>query len=145
MGPKNTSRLHDALWQALEDVTQEQGYRAVVAIADGTDHGSEHTFHGIVRAFHRAAVPLYVIGFDCGTAASGLGSLAEQTGGGFPAREAWELNGVCQSLLRRLENHYLISYELQEKPTDAIRLWIEGPAGSGKTSVVPVLPVVVET
>ena len=88
MGPKNISRLHDALWQALEDVTPEQGYRAVVAIADGTDHGSEHTFPGIVRAFHRAAVPLYVIGFDCGTAASGLGSLAEQTGGGssLPAK-----------------------------------------------------------
>ena len=140
VGPKNVSRLHDALWQALEAVTQEKGYRAVVAIADGIDHGSEHTFSGIVREFHRAAVPLYIIGFCCGTAARSLGSLGEQTGGAFlDVRNAWELSGVCQSLLRRLESHYSISYELKEKPRDAIRLWIEGSGGSGKTSVVPVV------
>ena len=139
-GPKITSRLHDALWQALEDVTREQGYRAVVAIADGTDHGSEHTFSGVVREFHRAAVPLYVIGFSCGIAARGLSSLGEQTGGAFlDVRNTWELSGVCQSLLRRLENHYSISYELKEKPRDAIRLWIEGSAGSGETSVEAVV------
>ena len=139
-GPKNTSRLHDALWQALEDVTPEPGYRAVVAIADGIDHGSDHTFSEIVREFHRAAVPLYVIGFDCGIAARGLGSLGDQGGGLFlSAPNPWELSSVCQSLLRRLENHYSISYELKEKPRDAIRLWIEGSAGSGKTFVEAVV------
>jgi len=146
LSPKNNSRLYDALRQALEDVTPEQGYRAVVAIADGSDHGSEHTFPGIVREFHLAAVPLYVIGFDCGNSTRSLSSLAEQTGGGFfPARDAWELSGACKTLLRRLENHYSISYELEGEPDDAIRLSIGGSAGSGKTSVVPVLPVVVET
>ena len=116
------------------------GYRAVVAIADGIDHGSEHTFSEIVREFHRAAVPLYVIGFDCGIAARGLGSLGDQGGGLFlSAPNPWELSSVCQSLLRRLENHYSISYELKEKPRDAIRLWIEGSAGSGKTFVEAVV------
>ena len=138
-GPKNASRLHDALWEALEDVTPEPGYRAVVAIADGVDHGSEHAFSGIVREFHRASVPLYVIGFDCGIAARSLGSLGDQAGGDFfPARNGWELGRVCQSLLRRLESHYSISYELKEQPGHAIRLWIEGSGGSGETSVVPV-------
>ena len=140
LGAKNVSRLHDAMWQALEDVIPEQGYRAVVAVADGTDRGSEHAFSAIVREFRRAAVPLYVIGFDCGIAAPSLRSLAEQAGGLFlPARNALELNGVCRLLLRRLEAHYLIRYELKEKPDDFIRLWIEGSAGSGNTSVVPVV------
>ena len=140
MGLKSASRLHDAILQALDDVISETGYRAVVAIADGADRGSEHTYPAVVRRFRDALVPLYVIGYGCGAAERDLGSLATQSGGLFlSAENVWELNTACQSLLRRLSNYYSISYEREAKPDGPLRLWIDGPSGAGELSVEPVV------
>ena len=140
MGLKSASRLHDAILQALDDVIPETGYRAVVAIADGIDRGSEHTYPAVVRRFRDALVPLYVIGYGCGTAERDLGSLATQSGGlFFSAENVWDLNTACQSLFRRLFHYYSISYERQDKPEGPLRLWIDGPSGSGELSVEPVV------
>lgn len=136
MGLKTASRLHDAILQALDDVIPETGYRAVVAITDGADRGSEHTYPAVVRRFRSALVPLYVIGYGCGAAERDLGSLATQSGGLFVSAEnSWELNTACQSLLRRLSNYYSISYEREENPDGPLRLWIDGPSGAGELSV----------
>ena len=140
MGLKSASRLHDAILQALDDVIPETGYRAVVAIADGIDRGSEHTYPAVVRRFRDALVPLYLIGYGCGTAERDLGSLATQSGGlFFSADNVWELNTACQSLFRRLSNYYSISYEREDKPDGPLRLWIDGPSGTGEISVEPVV------
>ena len=136
MGLKSASRLYDAILQALDDVIPETGYRAVVAIADGIDRGSEHTYPAVVRRFRDALVPLYVIGYGCGTAERDLGRLATQSGGlFFSAENVWELNTACQSLFRRLSNYYSISYEREAKPDGPLRLWIDGPSGAGDLSV----------
>ena len=140
MGLKTASRLHDAILQALDDVILETGYRAVVAITDGADRGSEHTYPAVVRRFRNALVPLYVIGYGCGKAERDLGSLGTQSGGLFlSAENGGELNTACQSLLRRLSNYYSISYEHEEKPGGPLRLWIDGPSGAGELSVEPVV------
>ena len=90
----------------------------------------------MVRRFRDALVPLYVIGYGCGTAERDLGSLATQSGGlFFSAENVWDLNTACQSLLRRLSNYYSISYEREAKPDGPLRLWIDGPSGAGDLSV----------
>ena len=140
VGVKTASRLHDAMLRALDDVIPETGYRAVVAIADGTDRGSDHSYQAVVRRFRDSSVPLYVIGYGCGRAERGLGSLGTQSGGLFlSAENGLELNATCQSLLRRLSNYYSISYDQDEKPDGPLRLWIDGPAGAGEVSVEPVV------
>ena len=140
IGVKTASRLHDAMLQALDDVIPETGYRAVVAIADGTDRGSDYSYQVVVRRFRDSSVPLYVIGYGCGRAERGLGSLGTQSGGLFlSAENGWELNATCQSLLRRLSNYYSISYEHEEKLDGPLRLWIDGPSGAGELSVEPVV------
>ena len=140
MGAKTASRLHDAVLEALDDVVPETGYRAVVAIADGTDRGSEHTYPAVVRRFRDAMVPLYIIGYGCGEAEGDLGSLGTQSGGLFlSAENVWELNSACESLLRRLSSYYSITYEHEEKPDGPLRLWIDSPSGAGEISVQPVV------
>jgi len=140
MGLKTASRLHDAIVQALDDLIPETGFRAVIAIADGTDRGSEHTYPAVVRRFRGALIPLYVIGYGCGKAERDLGSLGTQSGGLFlSADNNWELNDACPSLLRRLSNCYSISYEREEKPDGPLRLWIDGPSGAVELSVEPVV------
>ena len=140
LGLKRASRLHDAILQALGDVIPQTGYRAVVVIADGTDRGSEHPYPAVVQRFRDALVPLYVIGYGCGTAERDLDSLGTQSGGLFlPAENALELNTVCQSLLRRLSNYYLISYDHEEKPDGPLYLWIDGSSGAGELSLESVV------
>ena len=137
---KTASRLHDAMVRALDDVIPETGYRAVVAIADGTDRGSDYSYQVVVRRFRDSSVPLYVIGYGCGRAERGLSSLGTQSGGLFlSAENGLELNATCQSLLRRLSNYYSISYEHEEKLDGPLRLWIDGPSGAGELSVEPVV------
>ena len=140
MGVKTASRLHDAILQALDDVIPETGYRAVVAIADGTDRGSELSYQAVVRRFRDSSVPLYIIGYGCGRAERELDSLATQTGGLFlSAENGLDLNAACQSLLRRLSNYYSISYEHEENLGGPPRLWIDGPSGAAELSLEPVV------
>ena len=63
LGLRTSSRLHDAVDGALEEVAKQcVGCRAVIAIADGPDRGSESNFHHIVRKAREIAAPLYVVG-----------------------------------------------------------------------------------
>ena len=140
VGVKTASRLHDAIWQALEDVIPEQGWRAVVAIAVGNDRGSdsEHALAAVVDQFRGVAVPLYVIEYGSG-AARDLSSLAERAGGSFfSAEKSGELTAVCHALFRRLSNRYSITYEREDKPPGPVRLRVESRTGAGQTSIEPV-------
>ena len=140
VGVKTASRLHDAIWQALEDVIPEQGWRAVVAVAAGNDRGSdsEHALPAVVDQFRSVAVPLYVIEYGSGTARD-LSSLAERAGGSFfSAEKSGELTAACQALFRRLSNRYSITYEREDKPPGPVRLRVESPTGAGQTSIEPV-------
>jgi hypothetical protein len=140
MGVKTASRLHDAILEALDDLIPETGFRSVIAMADGPDQGSENTYPAAFRRFRDAMVPLYIVGYGCDTAQGDLGSLAAQSGGSFvSADNVWELNSVCESLFRRLSNYYLVSYEHEAKPDGPLRLWIDGPSGTGELSVQPVV------
>ena len=140
MGVKTASRLHDATLEALDDVIPETGFRSVIVIADGPDRGSEQTDPAAFRRFRDALVPLYIVGYGCDTGAGDLGSLAAQSGGSFVSAEnVWELNSACKALLRRLSNYYSFSYQHDEKPEGPLRLWIDGPSGSGELSVAPVV------
>ncbi len=137
-GATNASRLHDALAEALEAVTGEPGCRGIVVISDGIDQGSEHTFPAIVRKLQSSGVPLYVIGYGCGEDSRELGSLARQSGGiYYAADDHWELEKVCRSLLRRLANHYELSYEREGQAPALLELGVSSFAGKGRCTVEP--------
>ena len=137
-GATNASRLHDALSEALEAVTGEPGCRGIVVISDGVDQGSEHTFPSIVKKLQGAGVPLYVIGYGCGEDAREISSLARQSGGVYyAADDHWELEKVCRALLRRLANHYSVTYEREEPAPALIELAVSSFAGKGQCTVEP--------
>ena len=97
MGLRTSSRLHDAVEEALEEVAkQSTGCRAVIAIADGPDRGSESNLHNIVGKARDIAAPLYVVGFGLDARVGSLPDLAELTGGRFfRAADGDELASVC--------------------------------------------------
>ena len=137
-GSSAASRLHDALAEALEAVACEPGCRGIIVISDGCDEGSEHTFPAIVKKLQGGGVPLYVIGYGCDEDTRDLSSLARQSGGiYYAADDHWELERTCRALLRRLANHYQVSYRREGQAPASIDLAVSSFAGKGRCATEP--------
>ena len=142
MGLRTSSRLHDAVEEALEEVAkQSTGCRAVIAIADGPDRGSESDFHDIVRKARDTAAPLYVVGFGAEGRTGSLPDLADPTGGRFFSTEGGdELASVCVELMRKISARYTVTYHGSDSHPEAIRVRVTTQSGRGETSVSPLGP-----
>ncbi len=79
-----------------------------------------------------------MIGYGCGEDSRELDSLARQSGGiYYAADDHWELEKVCRSLLRRLANHYEVSYQREGQGPAPIDLAVSSFAGKGQCTVEP--------
>ncbi len=142
MGMRTSSRLHDAVERAFEEVAgQSAGCRAVIAIADGPDRGSESNFSDIVRRARDIAAPLYVVGFGAEARTGSLPDLADPTGGRFFSTEGGdELASVCTELMRKISARYTVTYHGSDSYPEAIRVRVTTQTGRGETSVSPLGP-----
>ena len=142
MGLRTSSRLHDAVEGALEEVAKRSmGCRAVIAIADGPDRGSESNLHNIVRKARDIAAPLYVVGFGTEGQTGSLPDLAELTGGRFfRAADGRELASVCGELMRKISACYTLTYHGADSHPEAIQVRVTTQTGRGETSVSPLDP-----
>ena len=142
MGMRTSSRLHDAVERAFEEVAgQGAGCRAVIAIADGPDRGSESNFSDIVRRARDIAAPLYVVGFGAEARTGSLPDLADPTGGRFFSTEGGdELASVCVELMRKISARYTVTYHGSDSYPEAIRVRVTTQSGRGETSVSPLGP-----
>jgi len=134
-GLKTASRLHDAISKALDDLAAEKGCRAVVAIADGADRGSEHSLPSLVRKSRRHGIALHVAAFDAGSELQQLSELAKLAGGLFyPAEDARALGSACRQLVSWLKNFYAVSYRSSRQP-GRVQIQVRTPAFDAETSV----------
>ena len=142
MGLRTSSRLHDAVERAFEEVAgQSADCRAVIAIADGPDRGSESNFSDIVRRARDLAAPLYVVGFGAEARTGSLPDLADPTGGRFFSTEGGdELASVCVELMRKISARYTVTYHGSDSYPEAIRVRVTTQTGRGETSVSPLGP-----
>ena len=142
MGLRTSSRLHDAVEEALEEVAkQSTGCRAVIAIADGPDRGSESNLHNIVGKARDIAAPLYVVGFGLDARVGSLPDLAELTGGRFfRAADGDELASVCGALMRKISARYTLTYHGSDSHPEAIQVRVTTQTGRGETSISPLGP-----
>ena len=142
MGLRTSSRLQDAVERALDEVAgQRVSCRAVIAIADGPDRGSESNFQGIVRKARDIGAPLYVVGFGAEGQTGSLPDLAESTGGTFfSAATGRELASVCEGLMSRISARYTVTYHGTDSRPEAIQVRVTIPSGRGETLVLPLGP-----
>ena len=142
MGLRTSSRLHDAVEAALEEVAGQSGdCRAVIAIADGPDRGSESSFTDIVRRARDLAAPLYIVGLGAEARTGSLPDLADPTGGRFFSTEGGdELASVCAELMRKISARYTVTYHGSDSRPEAIQVRVTTQTGRGETSVSPLGP-----
>ncbi len=142
LGLRTSSRLHDAVDGALEEVAKQRtGCRAVIVIADEPDRGSESHFQGIVRKARDIAAPLYVVGFGREGQTGSLPDLADSTGGTFfSAATGRDLASVCGELMRRISARYTVTYHGTDSRPEAIQVRVTAQTGRGETSISPLGP-----
>ncbi len=112
--PFGSTRFYDAVVAALEQIGEENGRRAVVAMTDGADTSSRQAdLDEAIRVARRAGLPVHTVGVgsEDQIRSDDLRLLAEETRGQyFPARDADQLRGIYEEIVRSLKQSYTLTY-----------------------------------
>jgi hypothetical protein len=138
LGQKTASRMHDAVCRAVDELRALPGFRAVIAIADGADRGSENNLVRTIERVKASGVPLFMIGFGSEIETAELRELALHTAGRFELISAGQsLSAACQKLVRSFASHYAISYARPNPPREGFRIQVKAPSGQGEIFLTP--------
>lgn len=116
LSPGDNTSLRDALLEAATRLTRRQApRRGVVVLTDGQDTTSRAEPVATLRALEEARVPVYAVVLGEEADHEWLASVAAATGGGvFAASAASDLLTVYQAIARRIQNEYVIAFEVPD-------------------------------
>ena len=137
-GLRSASRIHDAIGRAAEElVTQKNGSRSIIVIAEGDDKGSERSLSDLVGELRAGRVPVSIVEFNETPTSTTLRALARQSGGQYVhASRAREVTQAVQLGVRRFSNRYTILYRCDAPPAEEIRVVLKSPDGVGEVAGV---------
>jgi Ca-activated chloride channel family protein len=108
--PWGSTRLHDALLEAMSRIEVAHGRRALVVLSDGQDRGSRATAAQVVDRAHRTPVLIYPVSISRRNS-SLLAQMAAFTGGrAFWLREPDQLGEAFSAIAQELRQQYLLGY-----------------------------------
>lgn len=108
--PWGSTRLHDAILAALDEIGAARGRRALVVLSDGQDKGSAATAEQVTDRARRSDVIIYPVVLG-GRNSALLTQLATFTGGrAFWVKRADQLGDAFGEVARELRHQYLIGY-----------------------------------
>jgi VWFA-related protein len=120
--PGGVTRFYDAVAEALDQIADQPGRRAVLALTDGMDNASqEYDLPRLIQLARRRGVPVHTVGVGTETeiASEDLQQLAEDTRGQyFPVRKVDQLRSIYEELARRLGESYSLTYRTDRRLPD---------------------------
>ncbi len=143
-GYKTASRLHDGILAAIEALKTRERGRVILAIASGTDRGSEIRLGQLIELLTQESIPVFVIQFSSGLDAPPLKELAKRSGGQFiHVVKGLDLTRATQAIVRRFANRCTITYQrdgaaVSDEPSVDVRL--DSPAGAGGRKAIRLTP-----
>lgn len=105
--------IYDTLMQALYEVQDVQGKKALVLLTDGEDNRSDYDFATAREYAKRSGVSVYTIGFRINRSETKakLNELARVSGGkAYFVNTAEELKGTYKEIELELRSQYIITY-----------------------------------
>src|SRR5207245_2651329 len=116
LDPWGTTPLYDAALEALDEVQNGKGRRALVLVSDGTDRYSRTTAATLIGEARRRDVLVYPIAVG-GTRPPVFVELAAVTGG-RPSfvKEMRDLAPALTAVARELRTQYLLGYTPSRRP-----------------------------
>lgn len=110
LSAKGNTSVFDAIWMAIENIKNQQGIRAILALTDGQDNSSDKTPPEIIAAANQYGINIYSIGLGIESEPT-MSQIAEQTGGQyFYAPTSAELALIYRAISGQIQNLYIIRY-----------------------------------
>ncbi len=139
VAPDGGTALYDSLLFSLLQLTDVPGRRAVVAVTDGADFGSQSKPASVVDLGRKLGIPIYIVelpsgggGQSAALARGGVGAvgavadlrlLAEPTGGRvFRVAARGGLERALGQINQELRNQYVLTYYTEKLPDDPRKL-----------------------
>ena len=109
-GAGGGTALNDSIYQGLVDAVGQPGQRAVIALTDGGENSSYHSFYDIVNVSHNYSIPVFTIGLEGEDFDEAyMRSIAEETNGKYYyAPDSSQLAEIYISISRILSGIYRI-------------------------------------
>ncbi len=138
-----STRYFDAVAEALEILSAQQGRRAVLALTDGEDTFSQSAdLESVIALARRMSLPVHALalGDEGELASEKLRLLAEQTRGNYyRATNADELRKIYEEIAERLGSSYSLTYNTDRKLQDGtlrpIQVFYKKSQSAGETAV----------
>ena len=112
---RTRTALYDAIYKGIEDTALQEGRRAVVAITDGREVGSNHTLDDVINLAVDNEVPVFTIrlGWADPEEVADLKQIAEESGGKyFYAAGSSDLEEIYLQISEMLVlKQYIVSYD----------------------------------
>lgn len=123
LDPWGTTRLHDAIIQAIDATDAARGRRAVVIVSDGDDRYSEASPGAVLTRARRANVLIYPVSLSK-TRPPLFAELSTVTGGrSFHLRDLKALDGTLTTIASELREQYLLGYSPTRPMTSGQNEW----------------------
>jgi VWFA-related protein len=110
--------LHDALWDALQQLKKVPGRRAIVVLTDGRDEnnagtapGSAHSMDEVLELGREVGATIFPIGLGSRVDTAVLQHLATVSGGdAYFSAESAQLADQFRNIIENLRQRYVLSY-----------------------------------
>ncbi len=125
---QGNTAIYDAIWIALESLSDKTGHKSIVLCTDGEDTSSVHGLEETIDSAKRAGVPIYTLGLKSGDLDSGiLKQIAEETGGLYlEAANSEQLMELYNRIGAKIKNEYRFVIEVdREKDSEEHKITIK--------------------
>lgn len=135
-GARRSSRLHDALAEAARSLRETKGERAVIAVAQGADRGSELSFWKVLHLLNESNIAAFAVQYGQGGDERTLQELGANSGGRyFHCGKGKELIDCLRDIIVGLINSHQLRFSTEIRPEREIRLRVRTPLGMAEMLV----------
>jgi Ca-activated chloride channel homolog len=107
---EGSTAFYDAIYLALDSLSSHSSNSAIIAMTDGQDNSSTHTYDDVIRKAKNNEIPIYIIGLG-DVDKRGLKRMCKLTNGFFyQTNDPNKLKEIYASIKEQLQSIYQVDY-----------------------------------
>lgn len=108
--PEGSTAFYDAIYLALDSLSSHSSNSAIIAMTDGQDNSSTHSYEDVIRKAKANEIPIYIIGLG-DVDKHGLKRMCKLTNGFFyQTNDPNKLKEIYASIKEQLQSIYQVDY-----------------------------------
>lgn len=123
--PSGSTAFYDALYTAIDSLKNHCSAPALIALTDGADNASTHTYLEVIDFGNKHHVPIYIIGLG-NVHTNSLGKICTETNGFFyHTNDPTTLTEIYANIKRQIRSIYELDYLSNEDNSDDLSRMIQ--------------------